>query len=267
MKIKFQVVTVILFLVLLVCSAEAGTYTLVSLDYPPYGYLENGVASGCDVEIIQEAFRRMGEEVEFKFFPWKRALAMASHGLADGMFLLLKTPERCEYMEYSDPVRLESMAFFVRSDSTIDFNGDLASLDEYSFGVIKDFLYGKEIDKYIKDKLWHRVETADSVQTNLSKLIKGRFDIFISDDLSTFYTARKIGVLSGIRRLLPTVGQNPVYVSFCKKNNTALLRDRFNKALKSMKDDGTWEAVIQKYRNRYINDFPNETFIMNGGAH
>lgn len=56
-------------------NARARVYTIVSLEYPPYGYLENGTASGCDVEIVQEAFRRMGKQVAFEFFPgvvlWK----------------------------------------------------------------------------------------------------------------------------------------------------------------------------------------------------
>ncbi|WP_432736871.1 substrate-binding periplasmic protein [Maridesulfovibrio sp. FT414] len=262
MRLLYIILSVVIACVLLAGSASARVYKLASLEYPPYGYAENGSPAGCDVEIIQEAFRRMDEQVEFEFVPWKRALAMALHNATDGVFQVLKTPERCEYMVYSDPVRVEAMTLFVRSDSDIEFTGDIKELRGRTFGVINSFSYGPAIDAFINEHRNINIDVTDSVLGNLCKLVKRRFDIFIADDLSTYYTAREAGLLGDIRRLLPPVAYNPIHVSFCRKTGADKLLVRFNKALKSMKDDGTWNSIIDKYRKRFMNDFPGEPFVL-----
>lgn len=178
------------------------------------------------------------------------------------MFMLLKTPQRCEYMCYSEPLRSEAISLFVTRDSDVRFNGDLSVLREHSLGVLNGFSYGPRLDRFIWDNRKKSVDAADSVLTNVYKLLKNRFEIFLSDDLSTFYTARRAGLLDGLKRLIPAAGYNPIYVSFCKLKGAEKLRDEFNDALKSMKDDGTWKAMIEKYQIRYANDFPGEKFVL-----
>ncbi|WP_027722476.1 substrate-binding periplasmic protein [Maridesulfovibrio zosterae] len=248
------------FLLFSLCTVSwAENYTLASLNSPPYGYQCGSSASGLDVEIITEAFRRMGDTVTFKFLPWKRALVMAEHGSVDGLFQLLKTAEREKYMYYSDPVRMASMAIFVRKDSEIKFNGDFHRLMGCTFGVIDNYSYGPELDVFIKKNKTKNVEVGESVLMNISKLIKKRFDFFIADDLSTLYTLQSADLDKYIKRLEPLIGKNKVYVSFLKKRNLRNVRDRFNTALKEMTADGTIKRIMEKYRGHKNKHFPSIT--------
>lgn len=240
-------------------NSWAENYTFATLNYPPYGYLCGTEAKGLDVAIIKEVFRRMGDTVSFKFLPWKRALAMAEHGKVDGLFMLVKTPDREKYMYYSDPVRKESMALFVCKDSCIEFDGDFNSLRGYTFGVVNDFSYGPELDEFIKKNKTKNVDLGESPLMNICKLVKRRFDFFIADDLSTFYIAHEAGLDTKIKRLEPFIGKNSVYISFLKCRKLEKLRDRFNAALRSMRTDGTLENIIQKYRQQKKEIFPDRS--------
>ncbi len=46
---------------------------LVTLQYPPYEYEEDGEVKGIAVDIITEGFTRLGYEVDITLYPWTRA--------------------------------------------------------------------------------------------------------------------------------------------------------------------------------------------------
>ncbi len=237
--------------IFLLCSASkvaARTYTFVSLEYLPYSQLVDGVPEGFDVELMQECFSRMGEDLKILLVPWKRALHMAMHSYVDGVFGALETPERKDKLLYSDPVRIEHISFFVRKNSKITFDGDLNKLRKHSFGVISAFSYGKNLDRFFGNELTTgRVEQVIDTEMNIAKLIKGRFDILVGDHFSTMHTLRSLGLQDAVRSLEPPVAENKIYAAFSKERNLDHLRDRFNTALQSIREDGTWDKISQKY--------------------
>ncbi|WP_239057171.1 ABC transporter substrate-binding protein [Desulfovibrio sp. JC010] len=226
----------------------AREYTFVSLEYLPYSIYEDGVPTGSDIEILQECFRRMDVDVKILLVPWKRALQMAMLGQVDGIFGAVKTPERQEKLYYSDPVRVEQISLFVRNDSKLQFDGNLENLQGHSFGVIRDFSYGPRIDEFLaKASESGRVERVVDTEMNLAKLIKGRFDLLVGDHFSTLHTVSKADLAGQVRSLEPPVAENNIYITFSKKRKLVSFREHFNAALRSIREDGTWERIMQKY--------------------
>ena len=235
----------------LLCPASkvaARAYTFVSLEYLPYSQHVNGVPEGFDVELMQECFLRMGEDLTIMLLPWKRAVYMAMNSYVDGIFGALETQTRKEKLFFSDPVRVEQISFFVRKNSKITFDGDLNKLRKHSFGVISAFSYGKNLDRFFGNELTTgRVEQVIDTEMNIAKLIKGRFDILVGDHFSTMHTLRSLGLQDAVRSLEPPVAENKIYAAFSKERNLDHLRDRFNTALQSIREDGTWDKISQKY--------------------
>ena len=251
---------------LLICFAfllipnqgTAKKYTFVSLAYAPYSYRSNSTVSGLDIELLQECFRRMGEDLKIVLVPWKRALYMGMNGQADGVFSILYTPKRGRKLFYSSPVRTETMALYVRSNSTIQFNGDLHELKGVHFGVVRNFSYGKKFDTFIKNEVSpDDIEISVSPEMSITKLLKGRFDVMVGDKISTIGAINKLGVQGQLRQLGDPISINLIYVAFSKRHGLLPLRDRFNKAFKSMYEDGTWERMMSKYGESvdYLKDY------------
>lgn len=237
-----------LFILLVPNLGFAREYTFVSLEYLPYSRYEDGVLKGSDVEILQECFKRMDVDVNLLLLPWKRALHMAMHDQVDGIFGAVKTPERMARLYYSDPVRVEQISLFVRQESTFKFNGNLDKLKGASFGVVRDFSYGFKVDQFLKYcEETGRVERGVDTEMNLFKLIKGRFDFFIGDHFSVLHTIRNMGLKDQIRSLEPSLADNNIYLTFSKKRGLSFFRDHFNEALESVRADGTWNRIMQKY--------------------
>ena len=53
-------------------AAQADEYTFVSLQFPPLSYTEKGdnKAKGMSVELVSEAFKRMGHKINIKVQTW-----------------------------------------------------------------------------------------------------------------------------------------------------------------------------------------------------
>ena len=81
----------ILLLVCLSPLALGERLRLVTDDWAPYVFQHNGQPRGIDYEVASQVFARLGVEVEWQFLPWKRCLAMAEQGLADGMAVRVKS--------------------------------------------------------------------------------------------------------------------------------------------------------------------------------
>ncbi len=74
---------------LLGINAYSDELKLVTLEFPPYEYSENGEIKGSAVEVVKEAFKRMGQPIKINAYPWARAIKMVEGGEADAIFTRL----------------------------------------------------------------------------------------------------------------------------------------------------------------------------------
>lgn len=89
----------------------------VTEPFPPFNFEENGQVAGPMVEVLQAACKRAQITCNTRILPWRRALAMAESGHADGIFSILHGPEKAENFVLSDPVIRTAYSFFAPKDS------------------------------------------------------------------------------------------------------------------------------------------------------
>lgn len=146
-------------------SAYARTHKVATLEYPPYEYEERGEAKGIAVDIIKEAFRRMGQPIEISFFSFSRALNNLKTGESDLIFTFYHKPEREAFALYSKETLVsQTVSLFVLEDSPIVFDGDWTKLADNTFGVA-DFSYGKVFDAVKQSKALKKVEVVPTLPT------------------------------------------------------------------------------------------------------
>ncbi|WP_235429268.1 substrate-binding periplasmic protein [Chromobacterium vaccinii] len=234
-------------LCLLSALAAAGErpLELVTLQYPPYQYQDGAEVRGVAVDVVREAFRRMGRSVHVGVYPWGRSLAMAESGQADAVFTLYKTPEREARLDYSRQVLMpQEVSLFVLQDSPIRFDGRLSQLAGYRFGAVRAVSYGAVFDAAVRQGGIRIAEMAASGEQNLDKLLARRFDILVSNRLGAWDIIRRQHAEALVRELKPPVEQIPSYIAFARKPELAGMRDRFDAALETMKRDGSYGRLV-----------------------
>ena len=247
MKKVSSILFVLFFLILVGCN-NATALELVTLQYPPYEFLEGGEVQGVAVEIVQEVFNRMKVPIKITLHPWDQSLAMIQKGEADVIFTIFKTPEREAFADYSHEVLMpQVVSLFVTKDSHIVFDGDLNKLSRFTFGVVRTVSYGSLFDDAVKNGVIWSIETSETGEENMKKLLQGHCDILVSNRYGALHILKKTNKIDHVRELTPAIQSVPSYIAFSKKRSLTTLRDEFDKILRNMKDDGTYDKIISSY--------------------
>lgn len=227
--------------------AQAKTLQILTMENAPYSFTQNGKVKGIGVELVKEAFRRMNQPVQVSIAPWARAMEQIKNGTVDGLFNVYKTPERELFADYSELLQDETVVLFVRKNSSIQFTGDLAKLSHYKFAAIRGYSYGKAYDKAVVDKVINNSELMTLTEQSLRMLVMNRTDVVPSGRHVGKYYLYQLGLQDSVRELSPKLETVPTYLIFPKKKKSQTIRQQFNKALQSMRDDGTYERIYQDF--------------------
>ena len=222
---------------------------LVTLQYPPYQYEEEGgELKGFVAAIVKEVFRRIEQPINIKVYPFARALNMIRDGDADAIFTAAKNPERETFADFPKEILIDQrMSLFVSTNSTLTFDGDFNKLRQYRFGVINGYRYGNIFDDAVKNGILPNIDQTNSAESNAKKLAAGRVDFWMSTREQALFTIKKLGLSDAVKELKPEIQIMPIYLAFSKKRNLGTVRERFESELRKIKDDGTYERIISEY--------------------
>ena len=228
-------------------AAWADTFKLVTFEYPPYEYTENGEVKGMAVDIIRAAFKLMNHEASIEVLPWTRCQVLFERGEVDGIFTFFQNEERQAFTLFSKEVVVtQTIALWTMKNTKIEFNGDLTRLQPYNFGITPKTSYGERFDTAIKYGLL-RTEPAASIESNIRKLVNGRIDIWVSNRDGAHHELKRMGLFGKVRELKQPIQVVPAFVGFSKLRKHAALRDAFDQALATLKQTGAYDAILRQY--------------------
>ncbi len=225
-----------------------------TLENPPLAYTnDDGEVTGILVEGIREAVRRTGHEVEFAIYPWKRVLKEVSEGNADAAFNAGKTAEREQWGRYHQSVLMdETYVFFANKPMTL--SPELTEAPELRVGIQLGYYYGERFDEMLKDPPFKSLEVSQTIPRNLKLLEASRTHVFIGDLLPTMHYVKDMGMEDAIHIVRNeetgqplVVSTSPTYVAFSRRTVDPAYVEKFNTALDSMKEDETFESILNTY--------------------
>ena len=234
--------------VLISTTTLANPLTLVTLQQPPVQYEEGGVAKGITVDIAREVFRRMQQPIDVQVMPFPRTLLLMQTGKAEGIFSIVKTAEREQFLAYPNEILLTQEAVMVvRKNDTVRFNGDFSNLKDKVFAVLHNATYGPAYQQAVNEGHLNRFETVESYQQSARMLMSGRIDVMIGPRLSLLYALKQVGHSQDYRVLEPAIQSVPTFLAFpASYRNSSLIR-AFDDSLQAVKRDGTYERIIRGY--------------------
>ncbi|MCP4574888.1 MAG: amino acid ABC transporter substrate-binding protein [Deltaproteobacteria bacterium] len=210
---------------------------------PHYGEsLEN---EGYTVEIIREALKRVGYGLKTVWLPWKRAQADAARGDYDGLGASYYNEERATKFAYSNPISTTDVVFFKRTEDNIKYS-KLEDLKPYKIGTGLGYGYP---EKFIKADYLEKIE-AYELKTNITRLLHKRIDLIIgSRKAILFYLKQKYpDKMNSLEILGDPLETLSLYVPFSKMTpNYKQKVEDFNRGLEMIKEDGTYQKIMEKY--------------------
>lgn len=231
-------------LLLTPAPAAAQEFPIIFEEYPPYEFIEDGEVKGINIDLIREAFRRMGLIPFFEPRPWKRALLELKEGNILALSSGFKTPEREEFAFYpKEGLAMEEVAVLSRAASPVPVKS-LEDLHGLVIGIRTDYSYGDEFDS-MRDL--HKTRAVSNRQL-LMMLLAKRVDVIIANKAVITYIAKKMGRSHELRTEYE-INREPLYLFFSRARGERgrLLAEKFGQAIHEMKLDGTFQKIEAQY--------------------
>lgn len=232
-----------IFVMCLSCvNLQAETVTAAQDPWPPF--VQKGKDPGISVELAKEAFKTQGYDLKMKIMPWTRAMNEVKNANIDLIIAAWKTDERKQFLRFSEPYSNNRIKFITLADDTFEFNG-LDSLHGKSVGVARGYAYGEAFNS---DSRFKRPAANDLI-SNLRKLSSKRIDMTLEDEIVAKAQMAANGLDSSKFRFTENaLSDNPVYaVSGIANSRSEKLITAFNKGLKAIKENGTFDKIMEKY--------------------
>lgn len=224
-------------------SSFATTITAAQNPWPPFISSDNSMP-GLSIEIVTEAMKTQGYDVDFKIMPWSRALDQVTKGRIDLLPATWYTQERTSYLVYSNSYLENELNIIKRAGDSFKFS-DIKSLDGKNVGVVRGYGYG---DDFLSATSFNKPEANDLV-TNLKKLQAKRIDLTLEDKLVALSTMKEAGLNKSKFEFSDiALSTNPLYVTSGTANpNGKKYIDAYNKGLAEIKANGVFDAILVKY--------------------
>lgn len=205
---------------------------------------------GLSIELIKTAFNRAEIEANFVFEAWPRAYEGGLIGIYDVIGSIWKNTEREKEFTFSEPYLFHEIKFIKRkSDQQIQFN-QLSNLNGLVIGTLKGYIYRDDFTharKILKLPQNHLIQ-------NLIFLKQRKVDITLGDIRKIHYEINTYmkGSENNLEILPQALSTKSVHIAVSKSNPKHLeIINKFNKALKAMKKDGTYATILKNHDSLY----------------
>lgn len=220
-------------------------------DYPPYEFLDNGIPSGFNVDLMRALAEVTGLDIRIDLGPWNEVRAQLERGEIDALAGMFYSSERDRLVDFSKPHLQVSHSVFVRTGSAIADLGDLAE---------KEILVqrGDVMDDYAT-KAFPRAKIfrADSQVEVLRLLAGGAHDAALLGKLQNLYLLKKHGI-TGVR----TVGQPLEQLNYCiaVREGDQALKQKIDEGLAILKASGRYDQIYDAWFGVYERDSTYSAF-------
>lgn len=207
-------------------------------EFPPYEYKEGDDIVGIDAELAEAIADKLGMKLEIEDMAFDSIISAVQSGKADfGAAGMTVTDERKEQVDFSVSYYTGKQVIIVAKGSDIKSPDDL---EGKKIGV----QLGTTGDIYISSDYGdENTEKFNKGYEAVLSLSQGKIDAVVIDDQPAKEFIKEIDGLE----ILESEYISEDYAIAFKKGSS--LVEKFNKAIKELKEDGTFDAIVSKYIN------------------
>ncbi len=221
---------------------------IVTEEWVPYNYMENGEITGTATDIVKHILKELNKSYDIEMLPSARSLYQLNNRPRTMMFSMFRTPEREPRYQWIGPLADGAVYFYKNKDAQLtikspeDLKNPKLSICTRHAGSIHDLL--------VKQGFSNLDTLATDGLSIYQKLLAGRCDIAISDtDLGVRHILKTLGLrLEDVFEKIPFPAFEAKLYLAASKDIPETEIQLWQSALDAMKTSGSYDEIVQKYR-------------------
>jgi len=260
LKILSTMKTLLLLSVLITLTNSAYCHTnasnpsslyFVTEHSPPYQELNGqGQVEGIASEIVRSALERTPYKYDFNIYPWSRAFEMAKKRANTCIFLMSRNEEREALFQWVAPI-VNTNDYFIGLSNRKDINvATIEDIKKYKVAVLKDDRTYHILLKhgFIENKNLYVINNTYSMLKLL--ITRKEIDFILADTINVEYRAKFNNIDPNLFRTYLKLNQQPIKLHLaCSMQTAAVVIHTLKKAINEIKQDGTYDAILQKFQH------------------
>ena len=223
-------------------TVSEGVLTVGSdIPFPPFEYLEDGVETGFDVELVNEMASRLDLETNWVDTPFDTIFTQLAGGRFDVVASATTiTEEREQAVNFTEPYYAAQQALTVNTEET----PDIQAIEDLGSGHTVAVQSGTTGEVWARENLPEGVEIRSfpDAPDTYTALEAGNVAGVIFDEPSALAEVQERPALE----VVVVIDTGERYGFPVDPNNEELL-DALNQVLQEMKDDGTYERIYGEF--------------------
>ena len=205
-------------------------------------YDEGGYLTGSSVEIVREIQNRIGDNTEIHVVPWARGYNVLENKENVMLFSTTLTEERKPKFKWVGPVYRLDWAFFVKKGSQVNITSLEEAKELGAIGTYRD----DAREQFLIQEGFTNLDIASNSVINVKKLMAGRIDAVMASDSGLKVSLKNAGYNFEMVEKILDIKTYELFIAFSKETPDSVV-EKWNKALKEMYQDGTFEKLYKKW--------------------
>ncbi|WP_311969645.1 ABC transporter substrate-binding protein [Pseudomonas baltica] len=225
--------------------ARADDYQIVTEEWAPYNYQENGQLTGMTTEIVRAIMALTGDHFEIALVPSMRTTYLLNSRPKTILYSLFRTPEREPLYKWVGPIVEESIYPYQLADAqqpvnTLEELHQAPQITTRKAGLIPDLLQAQG---------FNNLDRSASVNQQLYRmLLAKRTDLIVGDTAAgVAYNSRQLNIPAGTLRQIPVeLYHSSLYIAFSRDADDKVV-NAWSSALDRLRHTGALERIMRKY--------------------
>ena len=219
--------------------AKEKIYVGTNAEFPPFEYLENGEIKGFDMELVNEIGKILDADIKIVDMAFDGLLPALQMKKVDLVIAgMTANEERMKTVSFTQPYYTASQVIIVKEG-----NDSIKSFDDLK-GKKVGVMLGFTGDMVVSEIEGVKIERFNAAYAGIMALQAGKVEAVVLDsEPAKNYVAQNKGLV-----LADADAEQEEYAIAVRKNDKALL-EKVEKALNEIKENGTYDKLLQKYFN------------------
>ena len=211
--------------------------TVLTEDWPPVSYMENGKPAGMAVEVVKEMLRRAKRSEQVEIVPWSRAYKLATESPNVVLFSLGRNAERERLFTLLGPLLLVKTELYQRRGAHWKDR-----LEQARQQAVVGTYRSTYAESSARQNGFQQFSLASTPERSARMLLAGRIDLWADSNLGSGTIIRKAGGTPADIERVMTLDVTELMIGFSRgsavQNILAL-----EQALREMKGDGSFQRI------------------------